>query len=685
MGASAMTVLMLTSLLAFCLLAWRKLGIVSALQPEPRTDHPGARLWGVLVDGFLQRRMLRLEWKPGLMHTVIFLGFMILLLRKLQLIAIGYDESFAVANTAGGLFATLKDMVELCVLAAVGYALYRRLLARPARLEPNREGLLVLSLIAVIMVTDLLFDGFRFALLAPGDTGIAHERAWAPVGRLLGDLFAALSPTLQHAGYQVSYWTQMLTVFGFLVLLPTGEHFHIVTALPTLFFRRLGPSGVVPQADLESVMRDDASDQPMRLGVATAADLVWKDALDAFTCTECGRCKDACPTFLTGKPLSQKWVHDDLKHHLLARRADIVGDVASRESLPPLIGEVIRAETLWACTTCGYCEAACPISLEHLPKFFRMRQHQVMMEGAFPSELKPVFHAYEVQSNAWGLPADTRGDWARDLDVPVIQEGAQARDFDWLFYVGSAQSFDRRAQRVARAFVEILREAGVSFAILGPRETSTGECVRRLGNELLFQELAGQLVATLNGAAVTRIVTCDPHAFNSLKNEYPAFGGQWEVVHHTQLLTRLLAEGRIRTRASETRVVFHDPCYLGRHNAEFEAPRAVLGHVLADSLLEMPLNRTRSMCCGAGGGRMWMEEMLGSRINVLRAEQALACAPTAIATACPYCTTMLEDGLKAKGADEDVKVLDVAELVARAMVRSGACTPPGHALPSAGD
>ena len=333
-------------------------------------------------------------------------------------------------------------------------------------------------------------------------------------------------------------------VFSFLVLLPVGEHFHIVTALPTLFFRRGRPANRVPTVDIEKLM--EATDEAdMKAGVRTARDLTWKEGLDAFTCTECGRCKDACPTHLTGKPLSLKKVNDSLKHHLFEQRDAIVAHDPKNE-LPPLVDGVISQDTLWACTTCGYCEAACPIELEHLDKFFRMRQQQVMIVGEFPHELKKVFEAWEVQGNAWGLPAEQRGDWAQGLEVPVVSSPAELAGLDVLFYVGSAMSFDPRGQKIARAFVTILRQAGVKFGILGPREGSTGECARRLGNEMLFQQLAASLVATLGEVGATRIVTCDPHAMNSLRNEYPDFGGRYEVIHHTRLIADLLAQGRIR-------------------------------------------------------------------------------------------------------------------------------------------
>jgi Fe-S oxidoreductase len=664
MGPAAVTLLVVAALAAFGGLAWRKLSIVARLQPAVRWDHPGARLRKLLRLGLMQSRMITMEPAAGLMHTAIFIGFLSLLVRKLQLIAIGYVPTFAFPGLAGGLYAGFKDGVEVVVTLAVLFAFWRRFVLKPRRFEPNREAVLVLSLILAIMLTDFAYDGFKFALWSASDAGIAHERAFALIGSMIASAFAGLPPATLEAGMQTAYWVQMLTVLGFLVILPTGEHFHIVTALPAVFFSRDTPLNRVPSVDLEKLMADDAGED-MRVGVRTAADLTWKDGVDAFTCTECGRCKDACPTFLTGKPLALKWVHDGIKKHLLKEAVPLrTGRTAA---LPPLVGNVIAEDSLWACTTCGYCEHACPIELEHLGKFFGLRQHQVLMEGVFPHELKSVFDNYESAGNPWGLPATSRADWARGLDLPLLTDPSQAKDLDYLWYVGSAQSFDDRAQKVARAFVRVLRAAGVRFAILGPNEGSTGECVRRAGNELLFQSLAQALVEQLNALGVLRIVTCDPHEFNSLKNEYPEFGGRYELVHHTQLIDRLLREGRLAVQPAFERVVYHEPCYLGRHNGEYEAPRKVIARLTRDAPLEFELNRAKAMCCGAGGARFWMEETIGTRINVLRVEQALEREPRVIATACPYCATMIADGIAQKGCAERLVTKDIAELVAEAL------------------
>jgi Fe-S oxidoreductase len=664
MNPLAISLLFAAGLLAFGALAWHKLAIVAALAPDNRFDHAGQRLLRLLKMGFGQSRLLSGEFRSGLMHVAIFFGFITLLVRKLHLIVIGYSESATIPGAFGAGYTAWKDFVELAVLVAVGYGYWRRFVSKPRRLEPNREVLLVLALITLIMLTDFGFDAFRFAKLAPADPAIAHEQAWAWIGGPLAHAVGALSPAAIDFGYHAFYWVQMLTVFTFLAILPLGEHFHIVTALPVVYFGRAAPANRVPMVDLTPLADDTADPDQLQIGAKTALDLTWKEGLDAFTCTECGRCKDSCPTFLTGKPLSLKWVHDDVKHHLLKESSPI--RAGARVQLPALVTSAISEETLWACTTCGYCEVACPIGLEHLPKFYRLRQRQVLMEGEFPSELNKFFAAYESQGNPWGLDAGARGDWAKDLEVPVVTSAAELAHVDYLYYVGSASSYDPRGQKIARAFVKVARAAGIKLGILGPQEGSTGECVRRLGNELVGQQLATALVETLNGLGVQRIVTCDPHAFNALKNELPEFGGHYEVLHHTQAIDAWIASGRLQVQRRHERVIYHEPCYLGRHNGEYEAPRRVLRAISKDTPLEFELARDKAMCCGAGGGRMWLEETIGTRINVLRAEQALEKCPTAVATACPYCAVMLGDGLAQK--DERVRERDLAELVAEALI-----------------
>jgi Fe-S oxidoreductase len=664
MSPLGITLLLLVGFTAFALLAWRKLSIVIALQPDNRFDDPRSRVARLLSLGFGQSRLLSGDLLPGLMHAAIFFGFLSLLVRKLHLIVIGYAPLATIPGRFGGVYTAFKDFIELAVLAAVAYGLWRRFVRRPARLEPNREAVVILTLIALIMITDFGFDAFRFAQHAQAVPAIAHEASWAWIGGPLSTLLTGLSPAALDLCAHAFYWAQMATVFTFLAILPIGEHFHIVTALPAVYFGRDVPANRVPSVNLAPMMDDTADPDQLQIGAKTALDLTWKEGLDAFTCTECGRCKDACPTFLTGKPLSLKWVHDEIKHHLVRERETI--RAGARVRLPALVNSAISEETLWACTTCGYCEVACPIQLEHLPKFYRLRQRQVMMEGEFPHELNRVFAAYESQGNPWGLDAATRGDWVKDLGIPVVTDADSVAALDYLYYVGSASSFDPRGQKIARAFVKVAQAAGVRLGILGAQEGSTGECVRRLGNEMVYQQLAAALVETLNSLGVKRIVSCDPHAFNALKNELPEFGGHYEVVHHTQAIDEWLSAGRLGVAPTHERVIYHEPCYLGRHNGEYEAPRRVLQAISRDAPLEFDLARDKAMCCGAGGGRMWLEETIGTRINVLRAEQALAKHPVAVATGCPYCAVMVGDGLAQK--DDRVPARDIAELVAEALL-----------------
>ncbi|PIE91163.1 MAG: Fe-S oxidoreductase FadF [Acidobacteria bacterium] len=681
MNPIIMTVVLIVSFGGFFYFLNRKIQLILKLKPEMRWDVFGMRVMKVLTFGLFQNKMITGDPKAGFMHAVIFYGFMTLLFRKIQLIVIGYSEDFVYPGLIGGAYAWLKDFIEVAVVLAILYAFFRRLVVKPRRLEPNKEAMVILGLILGIMVTDFMYDGFKFALKATESGELAslavpdlvHERHFAFVGSAVGTALSGLSLVVLKVGYHLFYWLQLALVFGFLVYLPIGEHFHILTAFPALLFSHNSPLNKVPKVDLEALMEameDEDADEDMEpeVGIQNASQLLWKDGLDVFTCTECGRCKDSCPTFLTDKPLSLKWVNDSLKHHLMDVRETLLAE--KTDELPDLVGETISEDTLWACTTCGYCEAACPLELEHLGKIYKMRQYKVMMDTEFPDELQDAFANYESQSNPWGLNSATRGDWAKDLDVAQVESEEQVADLDYLFYVGSAQSFDNRNQKVAKAFVKILKEAGIQFAILGGEEGSTGECVRRAGNEMLFQELAVTLVETLNEYGVKKIVTCDPHAYNSLKNEYPEFDGNYEVIHHTELIERLLREGKISVSAEFEKVIYHEPCYLGRHNKVYDAPRSVIDQVTRDEPLEFKLNRHNAMCCGAGGGRMWMEETIGSRINVERVKQAVEgpVKPSVIATACPYCTVMMTDGVTDQGLEEEIQTLDIAELVAKSLV-----------------
>jgi Fe-S oxidoreductase len=629
--------LLLVALLAFAASMTVRLAPLLALRREPRTDRAGERLAGLVRFGFGQRRLVDPEERvAGLLHVAIFAAFLVLALRTITLFGMGFDEGFHLPGLAPGTalgdgYLHLKDaVVVLALLGAAGF-LWRRLVSKPERITRSAEGTWILVIIVLLMVTEIGFDRGE---------GAVREG---------------------------SFWLHLGLILLFLNLLPHGKHFHVITALPDVFFRRLPPAAALSRLDLEA---EDA-----RFGAATVKDLSWKEGLDVYSCTECGRCQTHCPTWVTGKPLSHKEVNLSLRRHLAAAGPDLVAlaraaDPAAREAaagrLPPL-AEVIPPETFWACTTCGWCETACPVLIENVPRLVDLRRQAVLVDSAFPDEATRVFKGIETQGNPWGIGSNKRTEWCEDLAIP---RAAQGGDHEWLFFVGCAGAFDDRQKKVSRAIVRILREARVTFAILGEEETCTGDAARRLGNEYLFQVQAAALVETLNGHRVRKILVQCPHCLNTLRNELPAFGGRYEVVHHAELIARLVADGRLpaaRAAALEgTAVTFHDPCYLARWNGVTEEPRAAL-RAAGLSPVEMPRAGRQGFCCGAGGGRMWLEEKLGTRVNqerVREAAETLGERGGVVATACPFCLTMVKDGIAETGREETVRAMDVAELVA---------------------
>lgn len=682
MGALAFIFIAFIAVSGFLFVAFKRLRLLTFMKQENRCDHFFDRIQAVFNTGVMQKKMIRGERKPGYMHAFIFWGFIIILVRKLQLFVIAFDEFFVYPEFIGGPYTAIKEAMSFIVLLAVLYALYRRLIQKPARLESHsKEPIIILSMIMMIMLTDFLYDGFKYALYSARVADIAHEESFAFISTHLADLFRSMSDlslplSTQLDGflgtaYHAFYWIQISIVFAFLVLIPASEHFHIVTALPAILAKDLKrpymATSRVPSVDLEALMDEDAEDEEEpSIGVNRVTDLSWKEGFDVLTCTECGRCKDSCPTWITEKPLAMMWVNQDIRNHMIENKEEITNSIEETE-LGQLVGNVIKEDTLWACTTCGYCEAACPIELEHLPRIYKMRQNMVMMETEFPDEMMNVFNNYENQSNPWGVPADSRADWAKDLDLPIVGSEEDMKKYDYLYYVGSAQSFDSRNQKVAQAMVKILKKNNVSFAILGSDEKSTGECIRRMGNEMLFQEMANELVETLNERRVMRIITCDPHAFNTLKNEYKEFNGYYDVIHHTEFINNLLESGQLELKESFEKVIYHDPCYLARHNGIIDQPRNLIDSITKDEPLEFGMNKEKSMCCGAGGGRMWLEETIGSRINETRITQAMEQEPKVIATGCPYCLIMMEEASGNKGLKEQIETKDIAELVAESL------------------
>ncbi len=664
----------------------RRVAPLFALRRVNRLDRLGERVAGLLRFGFGQRRMVDPEeLRPGLLHVVLFAAFLLLALRTITLFGMGFAESFhlpllAPESPLGKAYAFAKDVLVLCALAAALGFLWRRLVTKPDRVTLSWEGNLILAFICGLMLTDAMFDGA--GMLATGEPA----SWWAPAGSLAASAYRGLglSAGAVRALGESAFWIHLAIVLAFGNFLPYGKHFHIITALPNVFLRALPPAAAaLRKLDLES--------EAAEYGASTAKDLSWKEALDVYSCTECGRCQTHCPTYVTGKPLSHKEVNRALKHHLVEKAPELTAlaratDPAAREAAAaalPALSTVVPPETFWACTTCGWCETACPVLIENIPRLVDLRRQKVLVDSEFPDEAARIFKGIETQGNPWGIGSNRRTEWCEDLDLPRASEG---KEFEYLFFVGCAGAFDDRQKKVSRAIVRILREAGVSFAILGEEETCHGEAARRLGNEYLYQLQAAASVETLNSYGVKKVLVQCPHCLNTIRNEFPQFGGRYEVVHHTELIARLVAEGRLRPGPSASlagqAVTFHDPCYLARHNGVYEAPREALASV-GVRLTEMPRNRRQGFCCGAGGGRMWLEEKLGTRVNRNRVDEAariLGEAGGVVAVGCPFCMTMLRDGVAETGREEKLSVLDVAEVVA-----SGLGEPARPASPGAGE
>ena len=678
MQAYLMTLALVAALAVFAYSIVTKLRLFARMAPENRIDRPWQRLGLLLRIGFGQSKLIgrRRERSAGAMHFFIFWGFLVLALREVILIGDAYHPGFQEllpllgSDSIGAyLYVFLYNVTEAVVFAMILIALYRRLAVRPARLDLNVEGIVILFLILGVVTTDLFYDAARFNLAGRWghELHLLHhpvfgsEQAWAPFASLLAAWIAPWGETLNAGLFQVGYWAHLGVILVFLNLLPLTKHAHVLSALPNVFFGSLGyPHSPARLLELE----DEKAWENEALGVTRIEQLTWKQGLDLYTCTECGRCYDICPTYVTNKPLTLKWFNDALRHHLEDEAATILRTGRS-SGAKALVGEVIRHDTLWSCTTCRACEEVCPVSIEHVPRIIAMRQAQTLMAEAYPKELTATFRGLEQNANPWNIGYDKRAEWAAELDfdVPILTE-APPEPVDVLMWVGCMGSFDKRSQKVAQATARLLRHAGVSFAILGSAEKCSGDLARRSGNELLYQTLARENVETLNGLGIQHIVTQCPHCLNALKNEYPQLEGRYQVFHHSQYIARLVDEGRLHVKPGLAgTVTFHDPCYLGRYNGEYDAPRRLLGAAAAEPPVEMRRARNESFCCGAGGGRMWMEENLGTRVNEERVRQAAEVGASTIAVACPFCMTMIDDGVRQAGTEDTVKVKDVAELV----------------------
>ncbi|GIO88732.1 hypothetical protein J25TS5_56640 [Paenibacillus faecis] len=654
---------------------------------------------------FGQSKLLK-DPRSGIMHAVVFYGFIILQFGAVDLIVKGLTQGGHLPLPAYEAFGFLQELTVLLVLAAMGYAAYRRYGERLPRLKRGWKPSIVILFIFALMLTVILSLGFERLWLG------MEPSALAPLSSFIAAAFAGFSASGAEIAFYVFWWLHLLILLSFLVYVPQSKHFHLITAPLNIWLRRREPAGRLVSLDLED-------EEAESFGAGKIEDFTQKQMLDFYACVECGRCTNVCPASNTGKTLSPMHLITKLRDHLTekgtvltgkppwspgfvfspeggvthgvsaenapavdwAEPAEGITDIrptlawqmrswAKRESgTDPagleLIGDVMTEDEIWSCTTCRNCEDQCPVGNEHVDKIIDLRRHLVLMQGSVPQEGQRALMNIERQGNPWGISRSDRAEWTGEvegLQVPTVKERP---DFEYLFFVGSMGSYDLRSRKVTRAFVRLLQRADVSFAILGNEEKNSGDTPRRMGNELLFQQLCRENIDLFRKYSVKKIVTACPHTFNTFKNEYPEFGLEGvEVLHHSQLLDQLIQAGRLRPQYEiKERITYHDSCYLGRYNSVYEPPRNVLRAIPGAELVEMARSRENAMCCGAGGGLMWMEESGGKRINLARTEQALEAKPGVISSACPYCLTMLEDGTKMKEVEMNVQAKDIAELL----------------------
>jgi Fe-S oxidoreductase len=667
-------------------------------QPAPERveyakEHVAVDLRTQLSEVFGQRKLLR--WSvPGAAHALTFWGFIVLLLTIIEAYGDLFSRTFAIPGIGRwAAIGFLEDLFSVAVLVGiVTFAIIRlgndpRKKGRGSRFDGSHlsAAWLVLGMIFLVIATLLIYRGAQI------NTGVfPYPHGWAFASWVIAQALHPLGTGVNSVLEATFILLQLAVVMGFLVFVTYSKHLHIGLApLNILFSRR--PDGLGPLEPMRSNGKvldfEEADPDTDVFGLGVIEDFSWKGLLDMATCTECGRCQSQCPAWATGKPLSPKQLILDLRDHAFAKAPWLLADEAARETLPPgvlaeaqrpLVGAaeangVIDPEVLWACTNCGACVNECPVDIEHIDHINGMRRHQVLVESAFPQEATTMLNNLERRGNPWGLAEDKRLEWITELDfeVPVL-DGAIPDDVEYLYWVGCAGALEDRAKKATKAIAELLHAAEVKFAVLGPAEACTGDPARRLGNEFVFQMLAQQNVETLNDAGVKKIVASCPHCFNTISREYPQLGGNYEVIHHTQLLAKLVEEGKLTpVNPVDEKITYHDPCFLGRHNKVYTPPRDIIDAVPGTRAEEMHRCKGKGFCCGAGGARMWLEERTGKRINEERIDEALALDPDTVSTACPYCMVMLGDAVNAKKAagqaKDTLEVIDVAQLLVRSI------------------
>lgn len=648
-GKIILLILILMTLFFFSRRAYFLIRLLQQGKPENRFNHWGKRLKYVLVQVFGGRCTLKNVTRgdyAGFGHLLLFYGFSLFLISYLFHIAEGFYEKLSPSILGHGfnhLFFLFLDIAGLVVIAVILWAVVRRYLIRPNRLDPSLEAGIILVVVFSLMLLHYLTEGFR--ILMEG----RPFAEWSFVGIALSHLFEELGLKGSSRSFFFSFWwLHLIVVFGFSIYVLYSKHLHILASFFNLFFHSLEHKGALPPIS--------ELDKAKGLGVSKIEDFSWKKLLDLYACTECGRCTANCPASISGKPLRPRDLIYHLKTHLLT----------SKDGRFPIIPQVVTEDELWACTTCHACVEVCPVDIEHVERMIDFRRHLVMNQADFPSEAKSLFRNLEIFGDTHGKGPSLRTEWTIGLPIKTFRESQQ---FEILYWVGCEGSFHDRNKEVSKVILKTIQGAGVKVGILGKDEMCCGDPARRIGNEYLFRELVHRNIGILNHYGVKKIVTYCPHCYHTLKNEYPSFGGQFEVIHYTVYFNELLRNGRLKIRRPlEGQVVFHDPCYLGRINGIYDAPREILKSIPALNLKEMPLSKERSFCCGAGGGRMWMHESQGERINQIRSREAIETKADWVATSCPYCLTMMEDGVRGQETKEQVDVLDLSEILYRVIL-----------------